>query len=388
MKPDGPGHGGPAEQPPGGLLGEVLNLADQAVDAMTADDVEDRLRHLIARQPASASRPAVGERGSAGSQEQQRRGEQPAGRPVSSRPGGRQASTAGAGQGVIAQTRAPTTVRLRHLGSNLRRLREAHALELEATARQLGLRASTLKQIEAGRSPAQAGHLTSMLDIYGVRDPGQRQVLLNMARGGYERSWWAVREDHLPAGFELYVNLEAEAASLCNYESQVVFGLLQTEEYARAVLTMVRRQTAAEEIDRLVGLRMHRQRVLYRPDPLRLRVVLDEAVLRRAIGPPELVRRQLFHLCDMARLDAITLQVLDFSSGLHPALNGSYSIIQFPGGSGADVVYSEGIDGHCYIEERPAEVRARSDAFELLASTALSPADSVGLIQAIAGGSA
>jgi hypothetical protein len=100
---------------------------------------------------------------------------------------------------------------------------------------------------------------------------------------------------------------------------------------------VVRRRASPEEIDRLVEQRINRQQVLYRPDPLKLRVVLDEAVLRRAIGPPDLMRRQLLHLCDMAVLPAVTLQVVDFSSGLHPALNGSYSIIEFPGGSGPGV---------------------------------------------------
>jgi transcriptional regulator with XRE-family HTH domain len=275
------------------------------------------------------------------------------------------------------------TVRRRRLGSELRRLREAQSIKLEEVAERLGLAPSTLSRIETGKAPTRSAYLTSMLELYGVADPSQRQVLVEMAREGHRKGWWAVWEDVLPTGFGIYVGLEAEAASLRVYEAQVVHGLLQTEEYARAVMTTVRRRQTPEEIDRLVALRMQRQDVLLRADPLELWIILDEAVIRRAMGPPDLMRRQLAHLCKVGLMPNVTLQVLEFCSGLHPALNGPFAIIEFPERFDPDVVYSEGVGGQAYVEEREKAVRAQVEAFDLLRATALPPADSAELIRSM-----
>jgi transcriptional regulator with XRE-family HTH domain len=274
------------------------------------------------------------------------------------------------------------TVRRRRLGSELRRLREAQSIKLEEVAERLGLAPSTLSRIETGKAPTRSAYLSSMLEFYGVTDPAQRQMLTEMAREGHRKGWWAVWEDVLPTGFNIYVGLEAEAASLRVYEAQVVHGLLQTEDYARAVMTTVRRQPP-DEIDHLVALRMQRQDVLYRADPLALWIILDESVIRRAMGPPEVMRDQLARLSEVSQLPNVTLQVLGFSSGLHPALNGPFAIIEFPERFDPDVVYSEGVGGQGYVEEREKEVRARAEAFDLLRATALPPSDSADLIRTI-----
>jgi transcriptional regulator with XRE-family HTH domain len=273
------------------------------------------------------------------------------------------------------------TIRRRRLGSELRRLREAQAMKLEEVAERLGLAASTLSRIETGKAPTRIAYLRSMLDYYGVDDPGQRQILLELAREGHRKAWWAAWEDVLPAGFDIYVGLEAEAASVHVYEAQVMHGLLQTEEYARAVMTVRRRYTPAE-IDRLVALRMQRQEVLLREDPMTLWIILDEAVIRRRMGPPDLMYRQLTHLAEAAQMPNVTVQILEFSSGLHPALNGSFSIIEFPERSDPDVVYCEGVGGQAYIEKHE-EVQARAEAFDLLRAMALPPAESAELILSI-----
>ena len=277
------------------------------------------------------------------------------------------------------------TVRRRRLGSELRRLRESQSLKLEEVADQLGLAPSTLSRIETGKAPTRTAYLTSMLEMYGVDDSSQRQMLTEMAREGHRKGWWAIWDDVLPTGFGIYVGLEAEASSLRVYEAQVVHGLLQTEEYARAVMTTVRRRQTAEEIDRLVDLRMQRQEVLLREDPLQLWIILDESVIRRFIGPPAVMRRQLDHLCDASNWPNVTLQVLAFSSGLHPALNGPFAIIEFPERFDPDVLYSEGVTGQAYLEEREREVRARAEAFDLLRATALPPADSTDFMRTVAG---
>jgi transcriptional regulator with XRE-family HTH domain len=275
------------------------------------------------------------------------------------------------------------TVRRRRLGSELRRLREAQSIKLEEVAEKLGLAPSTLSRIETGKAPTRSAYLTTMLDIYGVDDPVQKRMLVDMAREGHRKGWWAVWEDALPTGFGIYVGLEAEAASLRVYEAQVVHGLLQTEEYARTVMTTVRRRQSPAEIDRLVKLRMKRQEALSKPDPLELWIILDEAVIRRAMGPPDLMKRQLAHLIEASQWPNVTLQVLEFSSGFHPALNGPFAIIEFPERFDPDVVYSEGVVGQAYVEEREKEVKAQVEAFDLLRATALPPADSADLIRTL-----
>jgi transcriptional regulator with XRE-family HTH domain len=275
------------------------------------------------------------------------------------------------------------TVRRRRLGSELRRLRESHSIKLEEVADRLGVAPSTLSRIETGKAPTRTAYLNSMLELYGVEDPSQRQILLEMAREGHRKGWWTVWDGVLPTGFGIYVGLEAEAASVRVYEPQVLNGLLQTEDYARAVMTTVRRRQTPEEIERLVQLRMQRQEVLVRPDPLELWIILDEAVLRRMTAPADVMHRQFEHLCDVCNWPNVTLQVLTFSSGLHPGLGGPFVIIEFPERFDPDVVYSEGVTGQGYIEEREREVKDRVEAFDLLRASALPPSDSARLIRAI-----
>jgi transcriptional regulator with XRE-family HTH domain len=282
----------------------------------------------------------------------------------------------------MAVTVGPT-VRRRRLGTELRRLREAQSLKLEEVADQLGLAPSTLSRIETGKAPTRTAYLTTMLDLYGVEDSARRQILLEMAREGHRKGWWAAFDDVLPTGFDIYVGLEAEAASVRAYEPMVVHGLLQTEDYARVVMTSVRRRQSPEQIDRLVSLRVQRQEVLRRDDPLQLWLILDEPVLRREIGSPALMRAQLLHLIEASSWPNVTLQVLPFASGAHPALNGPFAILEFPERFDPDVVYAEGRGGPVYIEG-DADVRAAAEAYDLLRAAALSPADSVTMISKIA----
>jgi len=275
------------------------------------------------------------------------------------------------------------TVRRRRLGSELRRLRESQSIKLEVVAERLGIAPSTLSRIETGKAPTRTAYLNALLDLYGVADESQRQALLDMARAGHRKGWWAVWDGVLPTGFGIYVGLEAEAASLRVYEAQVVHGLLQTEDYARAVMTAVRRRQTPDEIERLVELRMQRQAVLHRPDPLELWLILDESVLWRMAGPSQLMLQQLEHLYEATQWPNVTLQILRFNSGLHPALGGSFAIIEFPERADPDVVYTEGVTGQAYIEERDREVRAQAEAFDLLRASALPPAESALLVQSI-----
>jgi transcriptional regulator with XRE-family HTH domain len=275
------------------------------------------------------------------------------------------------------------TVRRRRLGSELRRLREARSIKLEEVAEQLGVAASTLSRIETGKAPTKSAYLTAMLGLYGVTDPGQRQVLVDMAREGHRKGWWALYDDVLPTGFGIYVGLEAEAAGLRCYETDAVNGLFQTRDYARAVLRELNARDTDEQIERLVELRMKRQEVLDREPPLDVWLILDEAVVRRAIGGPVVMREQLARLADASTMRGVTLQVLSFSSGAHAGLQGPFSILEFPERADPDVAYVESVAGIIYLE-KDRDVRLCAEAFDRLRAVALSPAASADLIAAAA----
>jgi transcriptional regulator with XRE-family HTH domain len=271
------------------------------------------------------------------------------------------------------------TVRRRRLGSELRKLREDHSIKLEEVAERLGVAASTLSRIETGKAPTKSVYLTAMLEMYGVSDPAQRQVLVDMAREGHRKGWWSVYDDVLPTGFGIYVGLEAEAAGLRSFEGEVVQGLFQTPDYARAILREVQVRDTDDQIERLVDLRMKRQEVLDRTPPLDVWMILDEAVVRRTIGGPGVMRDQLARLVEASKKPNVTLQVLPFASGSHAGLRGPFSILEFPERADSDVAYVESVAGIIYLEKE-REVRTCAEAFDRLRAAALSPGQSTDLI--------
>lgn len=271
------------------------------------------------------------------------------------------------------------TVRRRRLGTELRKLRESNGYKLEEVAAQLGVAPSTLSRIETGKAPTKSAYLSQMLETYGVVDPAQRQILVDMAREGHRKGWWAAYDDVLPSGFDIYVGLEAETAAVRGYEISVVHGLLQTADYARAVLGEMFPRHSVEQIDRLVDLRIQRQQRLDDDPPLELWAILDEAVVRRPVGGGTVMRRQLEHLLAMAARPGLTLQVLPFSCGAHAGHGGPFSILEFPNRTDAEVAYVESVAGLLYLE-KDREVRARTEAFDRLRAAALAPAASAELI--------
>jgi transcriptional regulator with XRE-family HTH domain len=271
------------------------------------------------------------------------------------------------------------TVRRRRLGTELRRLRESSGYKLEEVAAQLGVAPSTLSRIETGKAPTKSAYLNQMLETYGVSDAGQRQILVDMAREGHRKGWWAAYDDVLPSGFDIYVGLEAETAAIRSYEISVVHGLLQIAEYARAILREMFPRHSPEQIDRLVELRMARQGRFDDDPPLELWAILDEAVIRRIVGGAAVMRRQLTHLLAEADRTGLTLQVLPFACGAHAGHGGPFSILEFPDCSDSEVAYVESVAGIIYLE-KDREVRARSEAFDRLRAAALSPGASADLI--------
>jgi hypothetical protein len=240
-----------------------------------------------------------------------------------------------------------------------------------------------LSRIETGKAPTKSAYLNQMLEMYGVRDAEQRQVLIDMAREGHRKGWWAAFDDVLPSGFDIYVGLEAETTAVRSYEVSVVHGLLQTADYARAVLREMFPRHTKEQIERLVDLRMARQRRLDDEPALEVWAILDEAVIRRIVGGPVCMRRQLEHLIAEGNRQGMTIQVLPFSSGAHAGHGGPFSILEFPERGDTEVAYVESGAGNIYLE-KDREVRARSEAFDRLRAAALSPAESAELIVQVA----
>ena len=277
------------------------------------------------------------------------------------------------------------TVRRRRLGSELRKLRDASQYKLEEVAAELGVAPSTLSRIETGKAPTKSAYLNQMLEMYGVTDQAQRQVLIDMAREGHRKGWWSAYDDVLPSGFDIFVGLEAETTGIRSYENSVVHGLLQTEDYARAVLRELQPRLTTEQVERQVDLRMARQRRIEEEPALDLWVIHDEAVVRRAVGGPAVMRGQLAQLLEAVSRPGITLQVLPFESGAHAGLRGPFSILEFADRSDSRVAHVESVAGFIYMEKE-REVRVCSDAFDRLRAAALAPGASVDLIKVIADG--
>jgi hypothetical protein len=224
-----------------------------------------------------------------------------------------------------------------------------------------------------------------MLDVYGLGgDDPVRSRLLQLTREAKEKGWWEEYDDVLTSPLGTYVGLEAEARSLDVFETQAVHGLLQTADYARSLFTAIRPQETEMEVSRRVDLRLARQTVLERRDaPLQLRLILDEAVVRRTIGGPAVMRDQLAHLSRAMDRPNVTVQVLTYATGAHAGLIGPFGIFEFPDPHDPNVAYSEGPAGVAYLE-RAGDVDRLKRIFARLLNEAASPSESIAIVQAAA----
>jgi transcriptional regulator with XRE-family HTH domain len=277
--------------------------------------------------------------------------------------------------------RGSPTVRRRRLGIELRQLRESAMLTIEDVARILECSASKVSRIETGQVGATTRDVRDMLEIYGVKDP-ERDALIQLTREAREKGWWHAYGDDLHFAAP-YVGLEAAAASIRTYDTLVVPGLLQTPEYARAVLRAVLPDRLSDEIERRVRFRLARQSLLTEDDPPSLWMVLDEALLHRSVGGPEVMREQLHRLIEAASLPNITLQILAFRSGEHAGMDGAFTILGFVEPADPDVVYLENATSDLYLE-RSEEIQRYALLFNHLRAAALKPDDSLVLLAGIA----
>jgi hypothetical protein len=250
-------------------------------------------------------------------------------------------------------------------------------------AEQVGISTSKLTKIELAQLSATRDDVLKLLDTYGESGPDQQALLLTMVREGNRKEWWEGRRTLHPK-FGSYLGLESVATTLQAYETTLVHGLLQTPDYARAMLRAARPELLEHEIDQLVQFRLRRQEVLTRadPPPLTLWSVMDEAVLRRQVGGRETMHAQLQRLITASELPNVTLLVMPNELGAHPGLDGPMSILQFETGT-RPVVYVEGQAGNLYMEKDDDLRRCQQTMNHILAA-APGPDQSLALIRQIA----
>jgi transcriptional regulator with XRE-family HTH domain len=257
----------------------------------------------------------------------------------------------------------------RRLGAELRRLRGRAGLHLEQVARQVPCSTSKVSRLETGKGVPKPADVRRLMEIYRVESDTERDMLMRLVRDGREHGWWEpYTEGVAPERFVLdlsgrYPALESDAVAVRSFDVSVLHGLLQTADYARAVMRALLPQHSRDEIEQLVELRLKRQQALRRAEsPLRYSVVLDEAVLCRLTGGPDVMARQLAALLELGELPGVAIRVLPFSTGLHRAHFGRFVILEFQDDIASDVAYAEGPAGDHYLEAQ-SDVDLYKDVF-------------------------
>ncbi|GAA2975977.1 helix-turn-helix domain-containing protein [Streptomyces fulvorobeus] len=260
------------------------------------------------------------------------------------------------------------TVRRRRLGQELRRLREIKGMTAEEVAERLLVSQSKISRLENGRRSISQRDVRDLCGVYEVEDHRIVDSLMQMAKDSRQQGWWHAFGD-IP--YSVYIGLETDAESLRVYEPQVVPGLLQTRQYAEALINGALPESAATDIEKRVSVRARRQDRISAPEhPLRLWAVIDESALHRMVGGKQVMTDQLEYLIEQSSLPHVTVQVLPFSMGAHPGINGQYAILEFPDAADSSVVYIEGVTSDLYLE-KANDVQRYSVMYEHLRAQAL-----------------
>ncbi|RAY11771.1 transcriptional regulator [Actinomadura craniellae] len=270
----------------------------------------------------------------------------------------------------------------RRLALELTKRREAAGLSREEVTRRLEWAGSTLFRIETGRTKPQPRSVRELLDLYNVTG-AEKEGLLQLARDARKAGWWHSFRDVLPDPYQVFIGLEEGAVAVRTFEPLMVPGLLQTPDYARAMIRGGPQELDPDEIERRVEVRTARQELLNRPDRPRLWAVLDEAVLHRQVGGAAVMKHQLAHLIEMAEQGRTTIQVVPFAAGAHAGTTGPFVMLDFAEPTDPTVVYLESLPDGVYLEGA-SDIARFMIAFDRLLAAALHPDQSVTLIQRIA----
>lgn len=270
-------------------------------------------------------------------------------------------------------------VRRRQLARQLRELRTAAGFTtMEAAAAATGLSRATISRIEAAKQVILPRTVRLLCQTYGIGSPSLDH-LLRLAEESEEHGWQGKFADTVPAWFERYVGEEADATELLTYEAEFVPGLLQTQDYCRAVYEAAHADRTEDGADRAVALRSARQARLTAKRPPKLHAVVNEAVLYRQVGGRSVLDAQLRHLITLAQRPNVTLQVLPFSAGAHPAMTGSFMMLRFPPSTGVATIFVEVDSGGMY-RDRPADFDRYHWVFGQLRDRALDPGRTLDLL--------
>ncbi|MGY3787827.1 helix-turn-helix domain-containing protein [Streptomyces antibioticus] len=273
------------------------------------------------------------------------------------------------------------TVRRRRLGQELRRLRELKGMTAEEVAERLLVSQSKISRLENGRRSISQRDVRDLCGVYEVEDQRMVDSLMEMAKDSRQQGWWHAFGD---VPYSVYIGLGTDAASLRVYDPQVVPGLLQTRQYAEALISGALPEAPPQDIDKRIQVRLRRQeRISTGENPLRLWAVLDEAALRRRVGNRQVMIEQLEYLLEMSQLPHITVQLIPFTMGAHPGVSGQYAILEFPDAADSSVVYIEGVTSDLYLE-KPQDVQRYSVMYEHLRAQALNADQTREFIQQVA----
>jgi transcriptional regulator with XRE-family HTH domain len=274
------------------------------------------------------------------------------------------------------------TVRLRRLAAQLRQLREAAGLTQEDVAERTGKDRSTLYRLENAQQRPQRSTLIQLMDLYGV-EPDKRAELLAVLRQAGELGWVRGHRSHLPEAYSDYISFESEASTISNYESLFIPGLLQTEDYTRAVIRGTLPHATEEQVENRVAARMERQAVLAKQNPARLWAIMDEAAVRRAVGGPEVMRRQLRRIAEAASQPNLTAQIIPYAAGAHPGMQGSFILLDFPDPADPSLIYMESLAGDLFLENS-TDISRYIENFQHLRAAALRPDETIALLAEVA----
>lgn len=276
----------------------------------------------------------------------------------------------------------PPTARLRRLAAELLRLRKGADLTREDVAESTGINQATLYRIEMAKARPQARTLKTLLALYQV-DDAKRDELAALLREAYKKGWLQPYHEDLSEQYNALIGFEAEAEWAWTYGMTLVPGLLQAEGYARALIRGMLPEATDEEVEQRVVARMNRQKVLTKENPLRMWAVVDEAALRRHVGSPDDMRAQVEHLREASRRPEVTLQVLTYEAGPHPAMLGAFDILKFGEAAAPDIVYLEGLTNDLFLDDEPSLKRYVA-TFEHLRASSASPTASDKFLAAVA----
>ncbi|MFD0857289.1 helix-turn-helix domain-containing protein [Actinomadura adrarensis] len=273
------------------------------------------------------------------------------------------------------------TLRSQWLGQQLRELRDAQGVLLKEAAEYLQRDPATISRYETGFYPIRRPDLLALLDLYRVSDPQRREALLKLSQDVWQKGWWDGYAQDVAGSMIDFVWLETHATHIMSFAAIVVPGLLQTPAYAAKILRINEPDATPEQIERWLELRMARQRVLDDENPPRLSVILDEAVLHREIGSPEIMASQLTHLAEYAAKPHLDISVVPFRARTPAGTYGSFEIFELPDPF-PEVAYTETMAGALYLESPDAERFLRT--YDGHKTVALKPAASTELISAMA----